>query len=293
MAGILYPFGELDVLLYYSKVAGKLTSFLDKKELAGKILFPGNPRPLLTRGTKLEPLYVTELAKNVDEPFLKLRSGHHLDEVKDKLTPLQQKIWRYFPPRKLADFFYATNTEKGKEIDRIFFDIDRGEGVDAQAAQEVAYNLICAIKDDKDFASICKYDIYTQYTGSSFHVYIMLQNPEPASFYNEHFTYGRPGKPPTLTEKWVKSARAQSRVNVIAGHEKVKGAVIIDPSQTPPGKLARAPFSLHMRDPKTVDGIAIPLTGKLLEQEGLIDELSSYTPEKVIKELGVLSKRIP
>ena len=61
---------------------------------------------------------------------------------------------------------------------------------------------------------------------------------------------------------------------------------MIDPSQTPSGKLARAPFSLHMRDAKTVDGVAVPVDLKKVD----LEELRSLKPETVLKKLERYSK---
>ena len=86
---------------------------------------------------------------------------------------------------------------------------------------------------------------------------------------------------------------APSDFRVVGGHEKLKNAIVVDPSQTPGGKLARAPFSLHLKDPKTVNGVAIPLTTEMLADDDLIRNLGSYTPDKVIDELHELGKRVP
>ena len=71
--------------------------------------------------------------------------------------------------------------------------------------------------------------------------------------------------------------------------EKING-INIDPSQTPSGKLCRAPFSLHMKNEKEVDGVAIPLEVKELNDKNLIKKLKGYTPENIIKELDKLEK---
>jgi hypothetical protein len=67
----------------------------------------------------------------------------------------------------------------------------------------------------------------------------------------------------------------------------------IDPSQTPSGKLARTPFSLHMSDYKTVNGVAIPLEVEMLAENKLVEELRAYTPDKVVEEIDDLAKRLP
>jgi hypothetical protein len=81
-------------------------------------------------------------------------------------------------------------------------------------------------------------------------------------------------------------------LTVVAGHERRKGALILDSSNTPPGKLARCPFSLHIKDSETIDGIAIPLTAKDLEDKKLIFRLQSLPPEKIWKDIKIYEKII-
>lgn len=291
MADILHPFGDLDVLLYYSKVAPRLTKFLKGKEIAAKVLIP-KFRPLLNRGSQLPLLTPEELAK-VDDSLLRMRSGGtKLEEARGRLSPLQEKIWKYFPPRKLADLFYATNSEKGKKLDRIFFDLDRGEGVSAEDAQKAAALLVEEMRNDKELNSLLDFKFFIMYTGSSFHIYLMLKKEVDASFYEKHLAYSKNDPLSSLTGKWVESVRKKG-LKISGGHEKLEGYLILDPSQTPPGKLARAPFSLHMSDPKTVDGIAIPISEKMLKEKGLLKRLRAYTPEKILDELDSLSKLLP
>ena len=291
MAGILHPFGDLDVLSYYPKVAPRLKKFLKGKEIAAKVLIP-DFRPLLNRGSQLPLLTPEELAK-VDDSFLKMRSGGtKLEEARERLTPLQEKIWKYFPPRKLADLFYATNGEKGKKLDRIFFDIDRGEGVSAEDAQKVASLLLEEMHKDEELDSLPDFKFFVMYTGNSFHIYLMLKKEVDASFYEEHLAYSKNSPLASLTGKWAGNIRKKG-LKISGGHEKLKGSIILDPSQTPPGKLARAPFSLHMSDPKTVDGVAIPISEEMLNDKNLLKRLRTYTPEKVLEELDSLSKLLP
>ena len=291
MADILHPFGDLDVLSYYSKVAPRLKKFLNGREIAAKVLIP-NFRPLLNRGSQLPLLTSEELAK-VDDSFLKMRSGGtKLEAAREKLTPLQEKIWKYFPPRKLADLFYATNGEKGKKLDRIFFDIDRGEGVSAEDAQKAAALLLEDMLKDKELNSLLDFKFFVMYTGNSFHIYLMLKKEVDPSFYEEYLSYSKNNPLASLTGRWVENVRKKG-LKISGGHEKLKGSIILDPSQTPPGKLARSPFSLHMSNPKTVDGVAVPIAEDMLGEKNLIKTLRTYTPEKVLEELDSLSKLLP
>ena len=100
---VLKPYGELDVLPYYSQISGVLSSFLKGREIATKIVLKNFV--FLKRGSKDKPLYIQDF-RVVDEKMLKLRK-HHLDEVRDKLTEKQILVWKYFVPRKMINFFYA------------------------------------------------------------------------------------------------------------------------------------------------------------------------------------------
>jgi hypothetical protein len=292
---VLKPFGETEVLLYYGAVSTKLKNFLKGKEIAAKNWFPFRPGAtphVLKRGSKEEPLFIDEFIEAITPEFFELRKLH-LDEARKKLTHSQEKVWKYFVPRKLSDFFYATNNEgEGKPIERIFFDLDRGKGVSAEYAQEVAKEFVGVISEDyKNLERLNCSEPFVIWTGSSFHVYLFLRKRIPSSFYDENFQVSTKEELQTTAQKWVNEFK-KNNIGVIGSHEKVAGLVSIDPSQTPSGKLARSIFSLHMKDLKTVDGVAIPLETKMLKKKNLVTELRSYTPEKVIRELDVLAKRI-
>ena len=119
---ILHKDEELDVLPYYAKVALTLSVYLKNKKIASKVhlanLF------FIKRGSDAKPLNISDFL-SVDDKMLNLRKNH-LKDIRDKLDKKQELIWEYFPPRKLIQFFYATNDEGvGKPIERIFIDIDR------------------------------------------------------------------------------------------------------------------------------------------------------------------------
>ena len=270
-----------DVLAYYSKVAPKLADFLGKKEIASRIWLPTGMK-FLVRGTKEEPLYADEFSA-ADGKFFSLRPMH-LDGARPKLTEQQAKLWKYFPPRKLSDLFYATNSEHGEKIDRIFFDLDRGDGVTAGQALEVTRAFCKTIEDSSDYAP------KAFWTGNSFHVFLMLGKNVPLDEY-EKFKVGK-GVEGTIAEGWIAKTQKSVGTRIVGGHEKEKGVINIDPSQTPPGKLCRAPFSLHMKDARTVDGVEIPLSAEMLENIKAA-ELEAYAPDKVIDNLDALAKILP
>jgi len=291
MKDVLHPNGELDILYYYSQVSGKLKSFLKGKEIASKIWLP-NGFFFIKRGSKIEPLHIEELSI-VEEKLLKLRAENNLADVKSKISKQQAKIWDYFVPRKLIDFFYATNNEGvGRKIDRVFFDIDRGSNISEEHARIVAQGLVEAIKKDKEFSKIVKYRISIIWTGSSFHVYLLFSKLVEKKFYERYIRYSKDSPLESFTGRWALETRKKTGLNVQGGHEKVLNQLNIDPSQTPSGKLARVPFSLHMKDAKTVDGIAIPLNEKQLNDKNLVKKLKSYTPEKVLSELDSWGKNL-
>lgn len=289
---VLMPFGETEVLLYYGITGSKLANFLKGKELAAKNWFPpkGGLPKVLKRGSKDEPLYIEEFVDAITPEFLSLRKKH-LDEARGELAHSQDKVWRYFVPRKLSDFFYATNNEgEGKPIDRVFFDLDRGEGITSEYAQEVAREFVEVMRDD--LKELDCSEPFVLWTGSSFHVYLFLKKKMPPSFYDESFQVSAKEELQTTAQKWVGELKSR-KLKVTGSHEKIAGLVSIDPSQTPSGKLARVPFSLHMSDYKTVDGVAIPLEVGMLADKKLVSELKAYTSDRVIEELDSLSKRLP
>lgn len=259
---ILKPKGVLDTVYYYSLVAKKCRNFLKGRELVSKVFLPMGIT-LMRRGSKLEPLYVDELINAVDDKFLELRVKNHLKQVKDRLSKEQIKIWEYFFPRKLCEFHYAVNHEgQGKNIDRIYFDIDRGNK-SVEDALKVSKELIRLVRRD-----FCKKTLLL-WTGHSFHVYTFFKK-RPSSFYTKNFS----GKN-NLVIKWAREISDKSKINVGAGHEE-KRNIIIDPSQSPSGKIGRVPYSLHINKNK-IDGV-----GYVVEKENA-KFLEGLTAEKIIK----------
>ncbi len=157
--------------------------------------------------------------------------------------------------------------------------------------QEVTKKLLETIKQDKNFK--IKYKDFILWTGNSFHVYLLFNKRVTHDFYEKNIHFNKDKPLESFTGRWVEKLKKQININVIAGHEKISKTINIDPSQSPSGKMARAPFSLYIRDPKNISGISIPLTYKDLSNKNLINELKSYTPEKVIAELNKLAKKIP
>lgn len=294
---LITPFGEIDALLLYGIVAGKLKKYLGDRELASKIWMTSGRMPhLLKRGSKLNHLFAHELEEVVTLEFLELRSGtEHLSSVKDDLTDLQVKVWQYFLPRKLADFFYATNHEgSGREIDRIFFDIDRSGGVSAEQAHETTKIFVETINEDEELQNLGEFEPFIYWTGNSFHVLFFLDKLMPNSFYAEYFRYSKTDPEHSFTGKWAKKINEQVEFKVVGGHERQSNSINIDSSQTPSGKLCRVPLgSLHMEDANTIDGISVPITEKMLYEDDLIYKLTNYTPKDIIENLEKLEMLLP
>ncbi len=284
---ILSPFGSSDVLYYYSIVAEKLERFLGRKEIAAKVWLPnaGGIPFFLKRGSNSPPLYAKDL-RAVDEKILRLRAKHGLGEVKNQLTATQALIWEYFVPRKLIDFFYACNSEgQGKKIERIFVDIDKGKRIKPEIAQKAAKELVGIIKKDSEFNKLIKYKMFVMWTGNSFHVYLLLNKDVGLDFYNRYLAYHKDNPSGSFTGRWAAMIKEKTGIDVRGGHEKTPEHITIDPSGTPSGKLARCPFSLHMKSAKEIDGIAVPLSEDDLSKKNLVAELRKLTPEAVIKNL--------
>jgi hypothetical protein len=294
---VIKPYGGTDVLLLYAIAGAKLKKFLKGKELASKVWLPqGNIKFFLNRGSNKPKLFIDDLVEAVTTEFLEIRNKHHLKDVEKELSEKQRLVWSYFPPRKLMDFFYATNTEgAGKAIDRVFFDMDRGEGVSLENAQK-ATRMLCEIasKDVELEKLIGRVKPFISWTGNSFHVYIMLDRPRPNSFYEKHFMFSKNDPLATFTGRWAEQIKNELKINVSGGHEKIAGFISIDPSQTPSGKLARVPLgSLHMKDAKTIDGISIPLTEKMLASGELPKMLKEINPKSVIASIEKFSGMLP
>jgi hypothetical protein len=291
---VVKPFGGTDVLLLYGIVGEKLKKFLKGKELASKVWLPeGNIKYFLNRGSKKPPLFIDDFVQAITPEFLEIRNKHHLKDVERQLTEKQKLVWSYFPPRKLIDFFYAANRERpGKPMDRIFFDMDRGEGFSLENAQKVT-KLFCEII--RKYAKVIgNFELFISWTGNSFHVYIMLEKPMPNSFYDKFFMFSKNDPLASFTGKWAEEIRKELKINVTGGHEKIAKFLSIDPSQTPSGKLARVPLgSLHMKDARTIDGVSMPLTEKMLDDSDLPDKLKEMKPKYVIDNLDKLADRLP
>ncbi len=290
----LQPSGYFDVLYYYSRVAPLLRTFLKGKPLATKIHLPKGNIPFFLRRAHIDGLLrIDDLITDLDMNLLKLRINA-LADVRGQLTEKQQRIWSYFVPRKYIDFFYATNGESiGSSLERIYFDIDR-KGVDAEIAQAVTVALLDAIAEDKQFHDIVgSFKFFVLWTGNSFHVYLLLKKILPSSFYERFISYTKEDPLRSFTGRWAAKISKTVYAKTQGGHEKKQGWITIDPSQSPSGKLARAPFSLHVNSPESFDGIALPVDIKRLHDTTLINDLRSYTPKKVLDNLDSFKKLMP
>ncbi len=279
-----------DVIFYYAKVFPKLKEFLGKREIATKTKL--KDFEVLKRGSNKEPLYIDELVKGVNKKFLELRKGNtHLKDVREKLTKTQIKIWEYFVPRKLIEMHYAVNHEgKNKPLWRIYFDIDRKD-LPAEKAQKVALALIKIIIKDKTFNKFNK--IFPLWTGNSFHIYVLLKKPISHAYYEKYIHIDPKNPESSFTGRWIKQINMEFKeIAVSGGHEKEKGRIIIDPSQSPSGKIGRAPFSLYIKNYSSPGGYALPLSINDLENRNLIKELRSYTQEEIIRNIDNLAKNL-
>lgn len=283
--GVLYSSGQLDCLSYYKKIFSKLKNFLGDREIATKIYLKGNIPYIIKRGSKDEPLFINEV--KISNKFIELRKAEDLEDVREKLSKTEEKIWHYFVPRKITEMHYACNHEQGKAIDRIFIDIDRGKKYSAEDSRKVALELLELIKKDKELKKLFKFKTFILWTGKSFHIYLMLNKKFPVSFYNNFFSWNKNGK--TFTEKWAGNISEKTGIKVEAHHEKEANKIILDSSGTPPGKLARCPFSLHVSIKGEIDGVSVPLKENELKRKNIIDELLSLTPNKVVKNLSKYS----
>lgn len=280
--GALYPNKELDVLDYYSKVSPYLTGFLKNKKIATKIHFSPSMF-ILKRGSNNEAVYINDFSI-IDDKVIKLRTKH-LDEVREELNDKQRLIWSYFPPRKMVEFFYAVNDEgAGKDIERIFIDIDRKNN-SQEDAQKVCRELVNLINSDDDFKKMFSYKkLIILWTGNSFHVYIILNKAIDEKKYHEYLSYGE-GKDKSFIIKWAEIISDKTKINVRAGHKKELNCIILDSSNTPSGKLARSPFSIHLDKKLQYNGVSVPVDIKDLDDKDLIKKILKINPESVLKNI--------
>lgn len=281
---ILNKTGQLDCFSYYKKIFRKkrkfLKKFLQDKEIATKIYLPKDDFYLVKRGSKEEPLYFPEI--KTSKNFLSLRKDNDLSDVRDKISKKEEKIWHYFVPRKMIEMHYACNKEKGNKINRIFIDIDPGEKFKAETGRKVALELLKEIKKDKDFREKFNFKTEVIWTGKGFHVYIILKKEHSKKIYQRYFSWE--GKKESFIEKWAKSISESIGFKVEAGHERKRNKIILDTSATPPGKLARCPYSLHLNEKGKLVGICVPLKKKDLENNNIVRKLENLNLKKVIKE---------
>jgi len=281
---LLHPYGKLDTLKYYSLVSEKLKKFLKNKEIATIIHIPPGIK-LLRRATKLGRLYAKDI--KATKEFLEFRATHKLKQAKGKFSYPKLKIWRYFFPRKFVELHYAVNSENiHSEIDRVYIDIDRSN-LDEEKAKQVVLSLINVIKKDKAFNSHVKDKFFILWTGNSFHLYLLLKKPINHKEFMNIFSLNG-----LFLKKWASQVQKQTKIPVKAEHEKKKNLITLDTSQSPPGKLARAPFCLYISKGlrKKISGIAIPVTQAQLKQKNIIQKLKTLTPEKVINNIGSYKK---
>jgi len=280
---ILNKSEQLDCLSYYKEIFEKKKSFLKKflkdKEIATKIYLPEEEFYLIKRGSKEESLYFSEI--NISDNFMKLRKSDDLKDVRNRVSKKQEKIWHYFVPRKMIEMHYACNNEKGSKMNRIFIDIDPGKKFGAEEGRKVILELLKEIKKDGEFNK--KFDFKTQvlWTGKGFHLYLLLKKEHSKKVYQKHFSWGEDKK--TFIEKWAKNISKSLKLKVKAGHERKKDKIILDTSATPPGKLARCPYSLHLDEKGKLIGVCVPVKEKCLEDKNIIKKLKKLNLKKTIK----------
>ena len=291
---VLRPYGELDVLPYYGKIAEKLTSFLHGRELASRIWTPhGRIRSVVITGQTASPLYIKQMSEAVTPQLIQARETYrNLDEARGKLSPEQQLTWQYFPQRRYVGFYYSANRlGPGREIDRVVFQIERSVGSTLSDALAAVQAFTNAAVSDPGYQDLFGGEPFIYWTGSSFQVMLFTSEQQAASFYRSHLDYT--GKGRTMVDRWIDLAAANSGGKIAGGTGRRRGVVIINAEPTLPGKLCPVPIGcLDMADGTTLQGVSVPLTMDMLNPD-LPDKLSAYTPERIIDELDELAARLP
>jgi len=275
---IIYPYGELDIVYYYSEIAHFLKNFLKGKELATRTWIPNENIPyFIRRGSKDGNLFINDM--RVSNNILKLRKNGKLEDYKKVLSDKEKLIWHYFVPRKYVELFYSFNGEKkNSDIERIYYDIDRKDKT-AEDARKITVLLIGVINRSK--LKILTKKLVILWTGKSFHVVLLLKNKQKYNFYGKWISSENEN---SITSEFVKEINKKTTLKVRGGHERVSGEIVIDPSQSAPGKLARAPFSIHVSKAK-YDGICVPILKEELSKKNIINHLSSLTIDKIVRNL--------
>lgn len=291
---VLRPYGELDVLPYYSRIAEKLTSFLHGREIASRIWTPhGRIRSVVVSAQTAPPLYVRQMSEAVTPQLIKARETYkNLDEARGRLSPEQQLTWQYFPQRRYIGFYYSLNRAgPGREIDRVVFQIEGSIGSTLTDALDAVKALTDVAVSDSGYRELFRGDPFVYWTGSSFQVMLFTREPQAATFYRSHVEYT--GKGRTIVDRWIDQAAMSSGGKIAGGSQRRKGVVLINAEPTMPGKLCPVPAGcLDMADGTTLRGVSVPLTMKMLAHD-ILDELAAYTPEQVIDELDELAARLP
>ena len=257
---ILRPYNsEIDTILYYGLIAPYLRNYLRGRELATKIwLFKGSLKAIVKRGSSEEPLYIDDLASSVTSDLLAAREKYgELHTARPYITDKQELAWKYFVPRRLIGFHYATNREgEGREITRVFLDLDRGYGISASDALDAAIALVSVMQSDDKYDQYFKREPFIAWTGSSFHVMLTLRSTQPAGFYSFHLEASG-GSNVSMVEQCADQVNGRVQFKVVAG-----------------------------------DGVSLPLTADMLHRD-LLPGLESYTPEKIIEDIRELAARLP
>ena len=273
--GILYSTGQLDCLSYYAKIFPKIKSFVRDREIATKTFIPESKPPfILHRGSDEPKLKISDL--HITKRFLNLRVKKKLHQVENRLSEKEKLTWRYFVPRKLAELHYACNYElPNKTISRIFIDVDAGKNISESQYIKVIKELLKQIRLDKELKKLFSYKIKLIWTGASIHVYLLLNKNFPASIYTKYFAFTKN----TFTTKWAKNISEKLGINVKAGHERKLNEIILDTSATPPGKLARCPYSLHLNKKGKLTGVSLPIKESDLNN---LSKLKNLSPDEVL-----------
>jgi len=132
-----------------------------------------------------------------------------------------------------------------------------------------------------------------KWTGASFHVELLLHEPQPAFFYDNRISTSKNDAADTVTDRAITHLQDAVDVPVVGRHERQDDAITIDPSQTPSGKLNRVPLgSLHMADAETVDGVSVPLTTDELFDDGVLEMVQTYDPASVVRAMDALAENL-
>jgi len=175
-------------------------------------------------------------------------------------------------------------------MNRLYLDFDRSKDIPLEHAAKDVASIAQTIEEDKKFESeFGEFSLLPVFTGFSFHLYIFLEKSFSHRQYEEFLSLQNKAN---FVSLWVEQLRNSGHREIFAEHERKEGKMVVDISQSPSGKLARCPFSLHLHEGK-VSGLSVPMNFRNLDDKKFLKELENLTPKIVVEKIEDFAKNFP